>query len=81
MKHKKILFLLPIVSMVNKDGLTFDDIEVEKRRFHYSKYPLDINDVDINKIMVFNKVSFGKKGFKYLIGYKDDDKKIICHCI
>ena len=67
--------------MVNKDGLTFDDIEVEKRRFHYSKYPLDINDVDINKIMVFNKVSFGKKGFKYLIGYKDDDKKIICHCI
>ena len=67
--------------MVNKDSLTFDDIEVEKRRFHYSKYPLDINDVDINKIMVFNKVSFGKKGFKYLIGYKDDDEKIICHCI
>ena len=67
--------------MVNKDGLTFDDIEVEKRRFHYSKYPLDINDVDINKIMVFNKVSFGKKGFKYLIDYKDDDEKIICHCI
>ena len=81
MKHKKILFLLPIVSKVNKDGLTFDDIEIEKRRFHYSKYPLDINDVDINKIMVLNKVSFGKKGFKYLIGYKDDDEKIIFHCI
>ena len=25
----------------------------------------------MNKVVVSNKVSFGKKGFKYFIGYKD----------
>ena len=27
--------------------------------------------MDFNKIVVSNKVSFSKKGFKYFIGYKD----------
>ena len=30
--------------------------------------------MDINKIVVSNKVSFGKKDFKYFIGYKDAKK-------
>ena len=30
--------------------------------------------MDINKIVVSNKVSFCKKGFKYFIGYKDAKK-------
>ena len=30
-----------------------------------------IKNTDINKIVVFNKVLFGKKDFKYFIGYKD----------
>ena len=29
---------------------------------------------DINKIVASNKVSFGKKGFNYFIGYKDAQK-------
>ena len=33
-----------------------------------------INNIDINKIAVSNKVSFGKKDFKYFIGYKDAKK-------
>ena len=34
--------------------------------------------MDISKI-VFNKVSFDKKGLKYFIGYKDDEKvKPLC---
>ena len=51
----------------------FDDIEIEKRKCHYSKYPININNVDIRKIMMSYKVFFGKKGFKYFIGYKDDE--------
>ena len=35
--------------------------------------------MDINKMVVSNKVSFGKKGFKYFIGYKDARKaKPLC---
>ena len=30
--------------------------------------------VDNDKIVVSNKVPFGKKGFKYFIGYKDAEK-------
>ena len=37
---------------------------------HY-KSSVSINDVDINKIVVPNKVPFGKQDFKYLISYKD----------
>ena len=31
-----------------------------------------INDVDINKIVVSNKLPFSKQDFIYFIGYKDD---------
>ena len=30
--------------------------------------------MDINKTVVSNKVSFGKKGFTYFVGYKDTNK-------
>ena len=33
-----------------------------------------INDIDINKIVVSNKLPIGKQDFKYFIGYKDSEK-------
>ena len=33
-----------------------------------------IDNIDLNKIVVSNKVSFGKQDFKYFIGYKDAKK-------
>ena len=30
-----------------------------------------MKNVDINKIVVSNKVSFGEKEFRYFIGFKD----------
>ena len=42
---------------------------------------------DINEIVISNKVSFGKKGFKYFIRYKDAKKETFMyispksHCI
>ena len=32
-----------------------------------------IDNVDFNKIIVSKKVSFGKKGFRCFIGYKDNE--------
>ena len=52
----------------------FDDIEVKKSKFNKFKYPVDINEVDNDKIIISYKVSAGEKGFKYFIGYKDDEK-------
>ena len=45
------------------------DIDIERQKFHQYKRPISIKNKDVNKIVVFNKVSFGKKGFKYFIGY------------
>lgn len=49
-----------------------------KKIFYNSKYPVDINDVDIKKILISNKILNDIKGFEYFTGYKDDEK---CHCV
>ena len=51
--------------------IKFGDNEIEKERFHQHKRPISINKIDINKIVVSNKTSLGKKGFRYFIGFKD----------
>ena len=33
---------------MNKEILSFGNIEIKKRKFHYSKCPIDIKIVDIN---------------------------------
>ena len=47
--------------------VTFGNIEVEKHKFHQRKNPTMIDNLNIDRIVVF-KVSFGKKSFKYFIG-------------
>ena len=65
---------------MDKKVTKFDDTEIEKYKFHQHKKPISIENIDINKIVVSNKVSFGKKEFKYFIGYKDA-KRIRPLCI
>ena len=59
---------------MGKEIIMFGYIKIEKHKFYQHKSPISIGDVDINKIIVSNKVPFGKKGFKYFIGYKDERK-------
>ena len=42
---------------------------------HY-KNPIFLKNVDIDNILVSNKISFGEKNYEYLIGYLCDDYKI-----
>ena len=41
---------------MNKQISTFVDMLIKKHKFYYSKHPLDINNVDIDKIMISTKV-------------------------
>ena len=59
---------------MDKKIMQFDNIEIEKYKFHQYKSPILIGNTDINKIVVPNMVSFGKKDFKYFSGYKDPEK-------
>ena len=52
--------------------LKFDNIKSQK--FYHNKEPISIKKIDINKIVISNKISFGKEGFKYFIGCKDAKK-------
>ena len=65
---------------MDKKFIKFVDNEIGKHNFHQHKSPISIRNIDINKIEVSNRVPFGKKGFKYFIGYKNS-KKIRPLCI
>ena len=41
----------------------FRDIGVKENSFYKSKHPIDITEVNIGKIVISNKVSYGKKIF------------------
>ena len=51
-------------------NIKFNDIEIEEHEFHQHK-SISINNIDINKIVVSNKLPFGKQDVKYFISYKD----------
>ena len=56
---------------MKKTVIKFGDIEIKNQKFHQHERPISINNIDTNKIVVFNQVFLVKKGFKYFIGYKD----------
>ena len=54
--------------------MVFGDYSVNKNAFQNCKEPIDIDKIDIRKIVVSNKDSYGNKGsFKYFVGYKSDN--------
>ena len=53
---------------MEKTIIKFGDIEIQKQKFHQHKGLISIKNIDIDKILVSNKVPFGKKGFRYFIG-------------
>ena len=53
--------------------LEFDNTEVNKKEFHVSKQAIGLNLVDTNKIVISDKFKHSDNGFKYFIGYKDDN--------
>ena len=45
---------------MGKEILTFRDIEIEKKNYRH-KTPIFLKDVDFEKVLVSNKISFGEK--------------------
>ena len=58
---------------MGKEILTFGNIKTEKNKFYRNKIPVHLRDVDIEKVLVSNKISFGEK---YFIGYLYNDNKV-----
>ena len=62
--------------------LNFYDVEVSKKQFYESKIALKLGEVDVNKIVVSNKIKGNNETSKVFIGYIDHiDINIILLCI
>ena len=42
---------------------------------YHNKSPVSLRDVDIQKVLVSNKIAFGQKSYKYFIGYLYNDQE------
>ena len=50
----------------------FGHIETEKNKFYRDKSPIFLKDIDNEKVLESNKISFGE----YFIGYLGNDDKV-----
>ena len=51
---------------MSKDILTFDNTEFEKNKVYLHKTPILLEDVDIEKVLLSNKISLDETNYKYL---------------
>ena len=58
--------------MIEK-ALKFDNISVNKKEFHKSKQPINLDLVNVDQIVVSDKFKHSDGGFKYFIGYKEGE--------
>ena len=64
---------------MSEKTLKFNKIRVNKKEFHKSKQPVDLELVTVNQIVVSDKFRHSGEGFKYFIGYqKDEIVKPLC---
>ena len=61
---------------MGKEILMFGNIEIEKNKFHHHITPIFLGDIDIEKVLVSHKISFGEKCYKYFIGYLYNGNKV-----
>ena len=55
-------------------SINFDDKKINKSSFYKNKKLFSLNDIDVNKILVSKKESYGtKNSLNYFIGYNDGD--------
>ena len=60
-------------------NINFGDKKINKSTFYENKKPFNIHDLDVNKMLVSKKESYGtKNSLKYFIGYDDDVIRALC---
>ena len=52
---------------MDKEILTFGDIEVEKNKFYHDKSSIFLKDVDIEKVLVSSKIFSGEETMNTLL--------------
>ena len=58
---------------MSEKTLKFSNIKINKKEFHKSKQAIDLDSVTVDKIVVSSKFRHSEEGYKYYIGYKEDE--------
>ena len=58
---------------MSKETLKFDNVEINRKEFHNSKQSIALDLVNVNEILISDKFKHSDTGFKYFIGYRDDN--------
>ena len=58
---------------MSEKTLKFDNIIINKKKFHKSKEPIDLFSVGLVQIVVFYKFKHNDDGLKYFIGYLEGE--------
>ena len=53
--------------------LKFDNIRLDKKEFHKSKQPINLDLVNLDQIVISDKFKHSDDGFKYFIGYREGE--------
>ena len=59
--------------IMGEKALRFNNIKVNKKEFHKSKKAIDLDLIDTGKIVVSDRFKHSEEGFKYFIGYQEDE--------
>ena len=59
--------------IMSEKTLKFNNIKINKKEFHKSKQAIDLDSIITDKIVVSDKFRHSEEGFKYFIGYQEDE--------
>ena len=71
LQNKWVFFLLSI--RVSEKKLKFDNIRVNKKEFHESKQPVNLDLINVDQIVVSDLFRHNDDSFKYFIVYKEGE--------
>ena len=58
---------------MSENTLKLDNIRLDKKEFHKSKQPINLNLINVHQMVIFDKLKHSDDGFKYFIGYKEGE--------
>ena len=58
---------------MSEETFKFNNIKINKKEFNKSRQAIDLDSVDTNKIVGSDKFKHSEEGFKYFIGYQEDE--------
>ena len=58
---------------MSEKTLKFNNIRLNKKEFYKSKQPIDLESVNVDQTVVSDKFKQSDEGFKYFIGYQEDE--------